>query len=158
MLKLWPDRCGLLSWRFYSLHIDIDLLKRCILILVSLRNWELIAFCDLRDGFNYWVKSVESFFFLVSHSVYLLVLPTMYAFFSYHLCMLEHMSWCTNCYYLFHKVSYTTIWLFSSLHYNLIVTHVYLIPSLRIFPTHVNGWQLAKMKKSIPDMSLPWNL
>ena len=21
-----------------------------------------------------------------------------------------------------------------------------------------NGWQLAKMKKSIPDMSLPWNL
>ena len=22
----------------------------------------------------------------------------------------------------------------------------------------VNGWQLAKMKKSIPDMSLPWNL
>ena len=24
--------------------------------------------------------------------------------------------------------------------------------------TTVNGWQLAKMKKSIPDMSLPWNL
>ena len=23
---------------------------------------------------------------------------------------------------------------------------------------HINGWQLAKMKKSIPDMSLPWNL
>ena len=23
---------------------------------------------------------------------------------------------------------------------------------------YVNGWQLAKMKKSIPDMSLPWNL
>ena len=22
----------------------------------------------------------------------------------------------------------------------------------------LNGWQLAKMKKSIPDMSLPWNL
>ena len=22
----------------------------------------------------------------------------------------------------------------------------------------VNGWQLVKMKKSIPDMSLPWNL
>ena len=22
----------------------------------------------------------------------------------------------------------------------------------------INGWQLAKMKKSIPDMSLPWNL
>ena len=21
-----------------------------------------------------------------------------------------------------------------------------------------NGWQLAKMKKSIPDMYLPWNL
>ena len=21
-----------------------------------------------------------------------------------------------------------------------------------------NGWQLAEMKKSIPDMSLPWNL
>ena len=25
-------------------------------------------------------------------------------------------------------------------------------------PNGVNGWQLAKMKKSIPDMSLPWNL
>ena len=24
--------------------------------------------------------------------------------------------------------------------------------------TYVNGWQLVKMKKSIPDMSLPWNL
>ena len=23
---------------------------------------------------------------------------------------------------------------------------------------YFNGWQLAKMKKSIPDMSLPWNL
>ena len=23
---------------------------------------------------------------------------------------------------------------------------------------NINGWQLAKMKKSIPDMSLPWNL
>ena len=22
----------------------------------------------------------------------------------------------------------------------------------------LNGWQLAKMEKSIPDMSLPWNL
>ena len=22
----------------------------------------------------------------------------------------------------------------------------------------LNGWQLAKMKKSIPDMSLPWKL
>ena len=22
----------------------------------------------------------------------------------------------------------------------------------------INGWQLAKMKKSIPDMALPWNL
>ena len=22
----------------------------------------------------------------------------------------------------------------------------------------INGWQLAKMKKSIPDMSLSWNL
>ena len=22
----------------------------------------------------------------------------------------------------------------------------------------INGWQLVKMKKSIPDMSLPWNL
>ena len=22
----------------------------------------------------------------------------------------------------------------------------------------INGWQLAKMKKSIPDMYLPWNL
>ena len=25
-------------------------------------------------------------------------------------------------------------------------------------PLSNNGWQLAKMKKSIPDMSLPWNL
>ena len=24
--------------------------------------------------------------------------------------------------------------------------------------TELNGWQLAKMKKSIPDMSLPWNV
>ena len=24
--------------------------------------------------------------------------------------------------------------------------------------TTLNGWQLAKMKKSIPDMSLSWNL
>ena len=27
-----------------------------------------------------------------------------------------------------------------------------------VFLICINGWQLAKMKKSIPDMSLPWNL
>ena len=26
-----------------------------------------------------------------------------------------------------------------------------------ILGVELNGWQLAKMKKSIPDMSLPWN-
>ena len=29
---------------------------------------------------------------------------------------------------------------------------------LVIVMIELNGWQLAKMKKSIPDMSLPWNL
>ena len=35
-----------------------------------------------------------------------------------------------------------------------------LIDIINIFlqKPNVNGWQLAKMKKSIPDMSLPWNL
>ena len=30
--------------------------------------------------------------------------------------------------------------------------------SMCIIDIQVNGSQLAKMKKSIPDMSLPWNL
>ena len=28
----------------------------------------------------------------------------------------------------------------------------------RVCRRYFNGWQLAKMKKSIPDMSLPWNI
>ena len=32
------------------------------------------------------------------------------------------------------------------------------LPTAEITRAEINGWQLAKMKKSIPDMSLPWNL
>ena len=39
---------------------------------------------------------------------------------------------------------------------NQYVSYAFLSPAGTMYI--LNGWQLAKMKKSIPDMSLPWNL